>query len=111
MGRNESVPGNDILAARPGQAHGVPVILDDAVATAQQEKPGGRCPIRLRDHAAEKLPLAIVAAAAKAADAGQPVAAIDGDGTSDRRIGAGGQRGRILRHLVLRHLREQAMSH
>jgi hypothetical protein len=106
MGRNECVPSNDILAARPGQSHGVPIVLDDAIVTAQQEKPGRRRSVRLRDHAAEKLPLGIVAAAAETPNAGQSIAPIRGDGASDRRIGAGGKRGGVLPHLVLRRLRE-----
>ena len=50
-----------------------------AVGGRHQEESGLRRRSRLRDHAAEKLPLRIVAAAAEAALAGQPIAAVDGD--------------------------------
>ena len=44
----------------------------------------------LRNHAAEELPLRIVAAAAKVSGAGEPVAAVGGDRLPDRRVGSGG---------------------
>ena len=84
----------------------MPVVVDDAVGAAQKEKSRRRGCARLRDHAAEELPLRIVAAAAKAPHAGEPIAAVDRHRLADRRIGPGGERGAILPDLVLRRFRE-----
>src|SRR5262249_61103897 len=77
-----------------------------AVGGAQQEKSRRRRSIRLRDHAAEELPLRVVATAAEACNAGEPIAAIGGDGAGDRRIGAGGERVAGVPELVLRRFGE-----
>ena len=80
----------------------MPVVVDGAVGAAQEKKSGLSRAIRLRDHAAEELPLRIVAAAAEAAGAGQPVAAVHRHRLSDRGIAAGGERVAVLPDLVLR---------
>src|SRR5262249_15677012 len=83
----------DVLAAGAREPHGVPVVVDDAIGAAQKEKSRRRGCARLRNHAAEELPLGVVAAAAKTADAGAPIAAVNHHRLSDRRIGPGGERG------------------
>ncbi len=66
MGGNEHVPGDDGLAAGAGEPHRVPVVVDRAVGGRQQEESRLRRRSRLRNHAADELPLRIVAAAAEA---------------------------------------------
>ena len=61
-------------------------------ALRTRKNPGFAASIRLRDHAAEELPLRVVAAAAEAAGAGQPVAAVHRHRLSDRGVAAGGER-------------------
>src|SRR6266542_4221352 len=70
MGGNERVARDDVLAAGAGQAHGVPIVVDAALAGAQEKKSRLRGFVRLWDHAAEELPLRVVAAAAKTSHAG-----------------------------------------
>jgi len=106
MGRDEHVAGDDVLAAGARKPHGVPVVVDDAIGAAQKEKSRRRGCVRLRNHAAEELPLRVVAAAAKTPDAGEPIAAVNRHRLADRRIGPGGERGAILPDLVLRRFRE-----
>jgi hypothetical protein len=106
MGGDEHVPRDDVLAAGAREPHGVPVVVDDAIGAAQKEKSGLRGCAGLRDHAAEQLPLRIVAAAAKAPRAGEPIAAVHRHRLADRRIGPGGERGALLPDLVLRRFRE-----
>jgi len=106
MGGNEGVASDDVLAAGAREPHRVPIVVDGAVGGAQQEKSRRRSSIRLRDHAAEELPLRVVATAAEASNAGEPIAAIGGDGAGDRRISAGGERGAVLPDLVLRRFGE-----
>ena len=79
----------------------MPVVVDGAVGAAQEKKSGLHRAIRLRDHAAQELPLRVVAAAAEAAGAGEQVAAVHCHRPSDRGIAAGGERVAVLPHLVL----------
>jgi len=71
VGGDERVAGNDVLAAGAGESHGVPVVVDGAVGAWQKKKSRlRRRSSGLRDHAAEELPLRIVAAAAKTSRTG-----------------------------------------
>src|SRR5262249_48921065 len=117
MGGNEGVASDDVLAAGARKPHRVPIVVDGAVGGTQQEKSRRRSSIRLRDHAAEELPLRVVATAAETPHAGEPITAIGGDGAGDRRkgggggggdrrMGAGGERGAVLPDLVLRRFGE-----
>jgi hypothetical protein len=106
MQGDEGAAGDDALAAGAGEPHHAPVVLDRDVGGAEQEEAGLRRPLRLRDHAAEELPLRIVAAAAEAARTGHDVTAVDRLGLRDRRVGAGRKRAAVLPDLVLRSLRE-----
>ncbi len=106
MGGDEHIPGHDVLAAGAGEPHGVPVVVDGAVTGGQQEKSGLRRAARLRDHAAEKLPLRVVAAAAEAPYAGEAVAAVGGHRLPHRGIAAGGERVAVAPDLILRLARK-----
>ena len=106
MARHESVFGDDGFAPRSGQAHRPPVIVDSDVGGAQREKSRQRRAARLRDHAAEKLPLRVVAAAAETARAGNAIAAIDRDRLRHRRVGTGRERVTVVPDFVLCFLGE-----
>src|SRR5262249_11392828 len=75
-------------------------------ALRRRKNPGRRACSRWRNQAAEKSPARLAAAAAKPADAGEPIAAVNRRRLADRRIGPGGERGAILPDLVLRRFRE-----
>src|SRR5262249_49704831 len=83
---NKCVANDDVLAAGARKPHGAPIVIDSAVAGAHKEESRLRRPLRSRNHTAEKLPLRIVAAAAKSPHAGYPVAAVRWHGSRNRRI-------------------------
>ena len=106
MDGDEHVADHDVLAAGAREPHRVPVVVDAAVGRGHEEKSRLGRTVRLRDHAAEKLPLRVVAAAAEASRPGQPVSAVRRDCVSDRRIGPGGERAAVVPDLVLRRARK-----
>jgi hypothetical protein len=111
MGGNERVAATMVLAAGAGE----PIVcqLSSMVQSAlrSEKKTGLRRADRLRDHAAEELPLRVVAAAAEAAGAGQPVAAVHRHGLSDRGVAAVASASRSCQTSSCASRAKQAMSH
>src|ERR1700694_4675975 len=105
MDRDKSIVGDDVLTAGTGEAHRMPVVVDGDVRGTQQKKPRLRRPARLRNHAAEELPLRVVATTTKAARTGNDIAAVHRLCPRHRRVGTGRKRAAIAPDLLLRLFR------
>ena len=94
---HERVFDHDILAARAAEAGHVPIVVDLIVAARDQKHPGvgRRAVFDRRGNAAERCPLAIIAAAGERPAAAQPKSAINPLDRAGRR-----QRGRDLDAVV-----------
>ena len=106
MGGDESIAAMMFLLPVPASPMVCQLSSMMQSVVGRRKNPGFGAPSGLRNHAAEELPLRIVAAAAEAAGARHQIAAVRRDRLRYRGVGPGGERTAVAPDLVLRRARK-----